>query len=1147
MSGKSGMACTDVRRLFPVSALATALRQDGGMPEPVSDFRLYHSNSLEVLSGLLAAELARPVPGQSLLVPDVVLIPQVAMRRWLQATLAAQHGIAANLEFLTPGEFVARTLKANVPGDSEDLGADALHWRLYAALTDPLTLREPAMHALRAYLAGNDPLKPWSLAGELAGVFEKYQAWRRDWLLGWEAGQAPRDPQALLWRKVAGGSQHRARRIDEYLNGFAAPGSALPSGLPARLFAFATLNVSPDVLRVIATQARVGVLHFYMPTPTRSYWGDLQTLGERLRSGAEDPFDLAGNDGPGENRLLQAWGAAGRDFMAVLGSYEVVHPSGEIAAYDDPEQGEPGKSLADSLLTRLHADLFHRRATPAGALREALDRNDPSLQVHACHTPLREVQVLHDQLRDLLEDPRFDPPLQAREIAVLAPDIDPYAPYIDAVFGGRNGHHDFIPYALADTSPLAGEPLAEVFVRLLGLPVSRFGLNEILDLLASPALADAAGLDAASLERLHGWLQSAGARWGLDAAHRAQHQAPRDDAYTWAFALDRLLLGHASGSDGDIAGVAPWTALEGGALSALDALIRLLRHLARYQRVLGEAMPAAQWRERLLGLLEAVLPPDTQDLAGQRALDRLRKLIDDFASSAQRAAFDALVPAEVVRAHFATALAEADTRAPLLTGGISFGRMVPMRLLPFRVICVLGMNDGDYPRRDPAAGLNQLTAELGTNRRRHGDRSLREDDRFLFLQLFSTAQNVFYLSYLGADPRDGSVREPSVLVTELIDAAAQYHAQPAETAKALVVRHPLQPFAAAAFGEGDEPRRFSYRDEWRPAAASLGHVHHSLAPWVKSPLPEIASAEEESGSLTLDSLRRFLLDPSGQFLSQRLGLRLPDSDDGGDDVEPLQLEDALLKSQLQQAVLEAQLAGNTGNLYERMRARALLPSGALGQRELRELRATLRPYAAAYTAWAEGTEATSRLFAVEIDGVQLHGRVQGIHPHGIARLRPGKFSGNAAIRFGLDWLLANAAGANLPLVVLAGHDKDEDRANFRISEPVAQEKAKAALRMLLQMRTQGMSTPLPFAPYTGWTIYTADPARAESAALAKWYGNDFSDFAESASASIALAFRGRDPLATAEGYAEFAHNSHRIFEAVCCGNPLVAFGELLHA
>lgn len=1113
------------------------------MPETTSDFRLYHSNSLEVLSGLLATELAKPVPGQSLLVQDVVLIPQVAMRRWLQATLAAEHGIAANLEFLTPGEFVARALEANVPGDREDLGAEALHWRLYAALTDPLVLREPEMQGLRAYLSGNDPLKPWSLAGELAGVFEKYQAWRRDWLLAWEAGQAPRDPQALLWRTVAGGRQHRARRIDQYLNGFAAPGSPQPAGLPARLFAFATLNVSPDVLRVIATQARVGVLHFYLPTPTRSYWGDLQTLGERLRSGAADAFDHA--DGElGENRLLQAWGAAGRDFMAVLGSYEVVHPSGEIAAYDDPGPGQP----TDRLLKRLHADLFHRRSQPVGPLRADVDRSDPSLQVHACHTPLREVQVLHDQLRGLLEDPRFDPPLQAREIAVLAPDIDPYAPYIEAVFGGRNGHDDFIPYALADTSPLAGEPLAEVFVRLLGLPVSRFGLNEILDLLASPSIADAAGLDATSLERLHGWLQSAGARWGLDAAHREQHQAPRDDAYTWAFALDRLLLGHASGSEGDIAGVAPWTALEGGALAALDALVRLLRILARYQRVLGDAMPATQWRERLLGLLDAVLSKPPQDLAAQRALDRLRKLIDEFASSAARAGFDAPVPADVVRAHFASALAEADTRAPLLTGGISFGRMVPMRLLPFRVICVLGMNDGDYPRRNSAAGLNQLTAELGTNRRRHGDRSLREDDRFLFLQLFAAAQDVFYLSYQGADPRDGSVREPSVLVSELVDAAAQYHRDPVAAGKALVVHHPLQPFAAAAFGEGDEPRRFSYRDEWRPAAAAQGGARRPLDAWVGAALPAPAPTEQnDDPSLTLEALRRFLLDPAGQFLSQRLGLRLPNPEDDIGDVEPLQLQGALLKSQVQQAVLDAQLRGDTEDLYASLRARALLPSGALGQRECQQQLSTLRPYAAAYTEWTQGTQPISQLCSVDIDGLRLQGRVQGIHPRGIVRLRPGKFSGSAAIRFGLDWLLANADGAQLPLVVLAGDDKDEARVTLRLSEPLTVEAAKAALRVLLQLHAQGMRSALPFAPYTGWAIYTAGPERAQSVAKEKWYGSDFSEFAESNHAAIALAFRGRDPLATDAGYAEFAHNSQRIFEAVCHGHVLPAFEDQLDA
>src|SRR5690606_17358203 len=342
------------------------------------------------------------------------------------------------------------------------------------------------------------------------------------------------------------------------------------------------------------------------------------------------------------------------------------HPSGDVPAYAEPRG--TGGALPDSLLARLQLDLFHRSATPVLPLRPAVDRDDPSLQVHACHTPLREVQVLHDQLRGLLEDPRFDPPLQPREIAVLAPDIDPYVPFIEAVFGSTHGE-DAIPWTIADASPLAGDPLAEVFLRLLALPVSRFGLGEILDLLASPVLAEANGLDAPAIERLQGWLSAAGARWGIDAAHRARFDAPEDEAYTWAFALDRLLLGHASGSDALIRArdgrvVAPLPELEGSALDALDTLLRLLRVLARHARVLGDAMPPAQWRERLLALLDAVLPRPPSTPAGQRALDRLRSLVDAFAATARRAGFDAPVPAEAVRAHFGNVLAEADVRAP---------------------------------------------------------------------------------------------------------------------------------------------------------------------------------------------------------------------------------------------------------------------------------------------------------------------------------------------------------------------------------------------------------------------------------------------------------------------------------------------------
>lgn len=1100
------------------------------------DFRLYHSNALDVLAGLLAHALREPAPGQPLLAADTVLIPQVAMRRWLQSTLAAQYGIAANLEFLTPGEFVARALKANVPGEAEDLGASGLQWRLYAALTDRTLLRQPALTGLRTYLERDDPLRPWALAGELGGVFEKYQAWRRDWLLDWDAGGEPQDPQAILWRHIAGGQQYRARRINDYLARFEGAQQPLPQGLPGRLFAFATLNVSPDVLRVIATQARVGTLHFYMPTPTRSYWGDLQTLAEKLRGGEAEPFAVEG----GENPLLQAWGEAGRDFMAVLGSYEVVHPSGEIAAYEDPEQrtgpGLDEGGLRDSLLHHMQADLFHRRAQPLPPLRTGLRLDDPSIQVHACHTRLREMQVLHDQLRALLEDPRFDPPLQPREIAVLAPDIDPYVPYLESVFGGRGGNEEHIPWALADASPLQGEPLAEVFVQLLGLPVSRFGLNEILDLVASPPLAAAAGLDAAAFERLHGWLQAAGTRWGLDAGHRQQHLAPRDDAYTWQFALDRLLLGHASGSDADIEGVAPWPELEGGALAALDALIRLLRVLARHQKSLADALPPQQWRERLLGLLQALLPETPKDPNTQRALERLRKLVSEFAEEATKAGFDAPVPADVVRAHFAAVLSEADTRAPLLTGGISFGRMVPMRLLPFRVICVLGLNDGDFPRRDPAAGLSRLTEELGTRRRRRGDRSLREDDRFLFLQLFASAQDVFYLSYLGADARDGSAREPSVLVSELLDAAARYHDDAGAARKALVVRHPLQPFAPAAFGGDNEPRRFSYRQQWHPAAGAVGGTRKVLAPWFDGPLlgpqPEAFNDKE----LPLDALRRFLTDPAGQFLSQRLGMRLAGDIDHSDDIEPLLVPGGGSEhSALQQQVLAALLEDREAGLYERLRARALLPSGALGRFQFGRMLERVRPTAEAFQQWYDQQPLQSEPYEAHIDGIRLYGRVAKIHPQGLVRMHGGKAGMSYMLRSGLDWLLANAAGAQLPL--LQFHDGELAGPGPHIRPALSEEAAKKALKALLRLRAQGLQAPLSFAPYTGWDVYRSDDEDREKVARERWHGGDFK-WGEGQSEAFRQALRGTDPFADADATHTFIHNSLLIFTALCEGRVL---------
>src|SRR5690606_25925663 len=353
--------------------------------------------------------------------------------------------------------------------------------------------------------------------------------------------------------------------------------------------------------------------------------------------------------------------------------------------------------------------------------------------------------------------------------------------------------------------------------------------------------------------------------------------------------------------------------------------------------------------------------------------------------------------AGIVRAHFTAALSEADTRAPLLTGGVSIARMVPMRLLPFRAICLLGMDDGEFPRRDPAGGLDRLTADLAGGRRLPGDRSTRDDDRFLFLQLFAAAQDVFYVSYQGADPRDGSAREPSVLVADLLAAADAQHAPQAKAGEALVVRHPLQPFAPAAFGGNDEPRRFSYSAQWWPAATQPMVKRLPLPAWfdgeVLAPLDDgeaaaaVVAGMQGAGAaagdaahpatLTLDELRRFLQAPAEVFLRQRLGLRLAEVEQIDEDVEPLLAPGrGIARQLLQQAVFDAVLRGDDdATTHALLRARGLLPSGPLGRRVLEQMREQVDPYALAFGGWRGDATPESHRLEVPLEGVTLQGRI----------------------------------------------------------------------------------------------------------------------------------------------------------------------------
>lgn len=1130
------------------------------MPTASTRFRLISGNRLDRLAALLGERLATPLDVDSL-APDVILIPQPTLRHWLLQSLAERHGVAANLDLCTPSEFVWRLLRADRPDlpDQSPWDRDHLRWRLYALLdVESGSLPPPVRRHLQRAGGSGDPrevaLARLGLAEALAGAFDKYQAYRPDWLREWDiperSGGHPDsrdDWQAQLWRQLRRRQPgaHRAALLADWLarhdRDSATATGAPPPGLPPRLVAFGTIHVSPDVLHLLAVAGQWIDLDFHLPTPSAEYWGDVESLRERLRREGPQALPAALADAQRDNPLLMAWGAGGREIVAQLFAYDVLLPHSELDCFVAPGR--------DTLLHRLQQDVLDR-AAPVPC---AFDPGDVSLQLHACHSKLREVEVLHDQLRGLLEDPRFDPPLQPSEIAVLAPDIAEYLPLARAVFGGiAPDDPRWIPFSLADRPQVQSHPLVPLLPALVGLADAPLTAGAFRDLLATPAVAHALALDDARRAKIDDWFEAAGVRWGEDAQARERAGAGRWREYSFDFGIERLLGGYAAGDDalveaeaeaeagaeaGDAGAgmvVAPYPELEGADAEVLDRALLAYRRLRAFAAWARESHEAAAWHERLAELLQDLLAPVAQDEAEAQARRLLLDTLDDFANEAAEAG---PLPAVLVQRTLRDALERASPHRPWLSGGVVFAGMVPLRTVPFRVICLLGLDADAYPRREPGDDINRLVDAIqGRAPRRLGDRSVREDDRFLFLQLLCAAGDVFYLSYGGRDARDGSVREPSPVVAELLDAVEAMHGEAVRDA--LCVAHPLQPFSPRAFGAGDaggiEPRRFSYRSEWRADALAARDLRPVPA-FVVGAMPADGDDDEAPDRV---ALQRFFANPARAWLRDRLGLRLPDAGRDASDREPLG-HDSLLRYQVLEALL-ADAAANDADLDDaprRLRARGLLPTGRDGEQLAMDAVVDAQTLRAARAAIV-GDAAPS---VVQGDaGLGLDFRFDDVCDGRRVLASAGRLDGKRRLRAGIDHLLLASALGEAATTRLLAIDGRKNAIIEAVWTGVTREQAQARLGVLLDLWREGRLSPLPFTPKAAYAYTEAFAAKGDVGAAWRKAHEAFAPHqfdGEREDPWLRLAFRPDGLLDAIDGRfgARFREIALRVFETTGMG------------
>ncbi|KPC50289.1 exodeoxyribonuclease V subunit gamma [Amantichitinum ursilacus] len=1060
-----------------------------------------HGNRLEDLRAAVFEWLKRyPLAP---LEEAVFLVQSNSIAEWLKMSLAQETGICAATRVQLPSQFLWQCYRAALGRSAvpqvSPLDKAPLAWRLMRVL--PTVLQQPGFEPLRHFLADGDPGRRYQLAEKLADLYDQYQVYRADWLADWAQGRDVMRPaagpvialdegqrwQAALWRTLQDDvpAPWRATGRDGVHRRFVAAmqaGEQPVSELPRRVVLFGISALPQQTLEALSELARHAQVMLAVPNPCRFHWADIMEGRDLLRAtrqrhaarGAQNlaEVDLADMH-LHSNPLLAAWGRQGRDFVRMLDEFDDALAAQErfntrIDFFSEPADDARAHGTPLPLLTRIQGQIRDLEPLPAAA--EPLPAGDRSIVFQVSHSAQREVEILHDQL--LQHFAASGSALTPRDVVVMVPDIETFAPAIRAVFGqygARDARH--IPYHIADQKNRDVNPVLKAMEWLLRLPEQRCRLSELRDLLDVPALARRFGLHEADLPRLAQWMEGAGVRWGLSQQQRAQLElAACGEQNTWLFGLRRMLLGYASGDGATFAGIEPYGEVGGLDAALAGSLAAVVEQLQSWSEQLRQPANPAVWSERGRALLEQMFDPRSE--AERLTVIALETALQQWLEACDIADFDEAVTLPVLREAWLGHLDEPTLNQRFMAGGVTFCTLMPMRAIPFRIVCLLGMNDGDYPRR-----ANRNDFDLLAGLYRPGDRSRRDDDRYLLLEAMLAARDQLYISYAGRNPRDNSEQPPSVLVAQLRDYIAAGWGE--TTLHALTIEHPLQPFSRRYFEGG---ALFTWAREWRAA-------HEAIAP--------VATASASSDwlpaadfRLALTLLARFLQNPVKSFFRQRLDVVFADADLASEDEEPFALN-GLEQYQLVSELLAhldpastAPLADNIDAAAARIARSGRLPIGPLGQRETAQLAAQVTPvwqqWVSQIAAWPNA--GSKQLLHFEHDGLTLEDWLDGLRQQGQQRAWLQLLSGTLCDKQGqpradkllLAWLrqlVASACGHPVMGIVVA---RD---ATLTLGQPERAD-AQAALQDLLTLWLAGMNAPLPVACRTALAFLTQATADA---------------------------------------------------------------------
>ncbi|MFW2387007.1 MAG: exodeoxyribonuclease V subunit gamma, partial [Polyangiales bacterium] len=679
---------------------------------------------------------------------------------------------------------------------------------------------------------------------------------------------------------------------------------------------------------------------FYLLEPSRGYLADMDAGVRDL-----DPADSMPNDG---HPLVASLGRLARDFQELL--LDVSHSvRGEVDRFEEPAR--------TNLLGAIQADILELRGAPELVERELVDPSDESISLHACTGPMREAQVLHDLICSALED---DPSLKPEDIVVMTPDLEAYAPAFRAVFG--SGSQQRIPYEIHDRRTRDDASLHDDFLAVLELLGSRFSVLDFIRLMDADSLRRDFRFNPDERARLAELLEASGVRWGIDAEHRAELEFPAEPVHTWRAGFERLFLGFASPPDATevFEGSLPLGAPSLGDAQLVARLARLGEVLFGFQRKARSILGVSSWVRELQSLSESLFDEEDESSSGVRIL---RAALDELGEVASAGGFRGAVSLKTLKRELEAILVQKAPAVGFLRRGVTLTELVPLRSVPFRLVCLAGMSEEAFPRTD-----RRPSFDIMRSKHRRGDRNRRDDDRHSFLQAVLCARDRLIITY--SAKLDGGKRaaNPSPVVWELREAARRYYVLPSGDEALEAWAHPLHPFDPGYFDGEELPRSTSTR--YLAIARALDKP--SVEP---SAIELRTEVDPEDEALSVSELSAWLWNPTVAFIERVLRARfgtpsLYEPASGLTELGPLEA------ASLGNRALRADLSGEGLSAF--LGASPEFPDGTWGALERQRIGREIQVIRERSAMLDDGTDAKTRLVRAELGGYVLEGRVDDL-------------------------------------------------------------------------------------------------------------------------------------------------------------------------